>query len=686
MMGGIASPAAKIAVVVALGLAGAQTAPAVAQTTVAGPQVVYTRNATKSRPADAASLLLRDAAREGRIRVIAGLDMSLHPEDELSPAGQQSQAQALTGMANAMLTRVLGRVAGDDIENFEFIPFVALTVTPTQLSRLLKDPSVVSVEADIVLHPLALGYNVTLTETDKVWDKGFDGKGYTVAVLDSGVDSTHPAFAHKVVSEACYSTKGNSSTSLCPGGVASSTARGSAQDCSLNIHGCGHGTGVASVAVGNNAADRGIAHASSLIAIKVVSKKTSHCGQNSPCIGSFDADAIKGLKRVFALRKDFKIAAANYSYGSDLFNARCDDVAPAFVAAVDKLKQAGIATVVASGNDSSSNGIAFPACLSNVTSVASSDSGDNISDFSDFTDLVTLVAPGTAIRVAQPNNQYRRVNGTSFAAPAVAGAYAVLRDLSPRSTLTDLTNALVCGGQPVNRDGLVFKQRFDLLESYDLLKNPTNKAHKFDFGIANTADYWTPFLGTWAVQNNALTLTARNPTNDSNGIWFPACVGDATITAVMTRVNKDQSTAWGSGIIVNGTFDQKGKLASGYRFTFNIVDLSDPPHQNIVQIWRLDGYDMSNDSGSETQLCFAWVEGVKHGTNTLKVVTNQGHLQLYVNGHLDCSTNDTKYTFGNVMVTSDLPAPPNGTKQSFSISSVNIKPTLPPSADEQASR
>jgi hypothetical protein len=145
-------------------------------------------------------------------------------------------------------------------------------------------------------------------------------------------------------------------------------------------------------------------------------------------------------------------------------------------------------------------------------------------------------------------------------------------------------------------------------------------------------------------------------------------------------VNGDESTAWGTGIIVDGLFDQKRKLTWGYRLTYNIVVNSEPPNQDLVQIWRLDGFNMSDGSGSQSKLCEQWVAGVSHGKNTVKVVSQGGVLQLYVNGQLDCSANDTTYAFGNVMVEADLPAPPNGTKQSFTLSSVKIDPILPPEA------
>jgi hypothetical protein len=66
-------------------------------------------------------------------------------------------------------------------------------------------------------------------------------------------------------------------------------------------------------------------------------------------------------------------------------------------------------------------------------------------------------------------------------------------------------------------------------------------------------------------------------------------------------------------------------------------------------------------------------------------VINHGLLDFYVNGHLVCSAEDSTYAFGNVMVVADMPSPPNGTKQAFSVSSVEIQPTKPPPAAEGAS-
>lgn len=658
------------------GLVGTGTTTAVAQVSEPGPKVAFTRDAGRSR--GVANLLMQDAVREGRIRVIAGLNTELRPEDELTAAERRGQTQALNAMASGTLARVLGGATdGADVTNLGFIPFVVMTVTPPQLSRLLADPSVVSVEEDFALRPN--GYNTTITETNKVWAKGYDGTGYVVAVMDSGVDATHPMLTGKLVSEACYSTNGAFATSLCPGGVTSSTAPGSGSNCPATTYGCDHGTGVASVAVGSPAATTGIARGANLIAIKSASQFTFGCGDHSPCIKYYDADAIKGLRRVYALRKTFKIAAVNYSVGFGHYTGTCDDKSPAFFAAVNALKKANIPTVIAAGNGGSSSEIGFPACLSNAVAVANSNSNDGISPSSDFGTQVAMFAPGSKINLAGLNHGYEIAGGTSFSAPAVAGAYAVLRQIRPLAAVDLLTNVLKCGGQPITVEG-VTRNRFDLLDSFNILKHAPNKEQKFVFTNGKAANYWTPFLGSWGLVNGTYKLTTRNPSNEQNGIWLQACVGDAEITSVMTRTNEDQSTAWATGILVNGTIDQKNKIVSGYQFMFNIVDMSDPPGEDIVQIWRLDNFNLGNDSGSETQICFKWVGSVIHGKNTLKVVSNQGQLQFYVNGSMVCNVHDATYTSGNVMVFAEMPSPPNGTTQAFSVSSVDIVPIVPPAS------
>jgi subtilisin family serine protease len=121
---------------------------------------------------------------------------------------------------------------------------------------------------------------------------GYSGAGRTVAILDTGVDKTHPFLSGKVVSEACYSTNSATTTSLCPGGVSQSTAAGSGVNCPTSIGGCNHGTHVAGIAAGKGATFSGVAKDASIIAIKVFTQfnTVADCGGTAPCILAYSSD------------------------------------------------------------------------------------------------------------------------------------------------------------------------------------------------------------------------------------------------------------------------------------------------------------------------------------------------------------------------------------------------------------
>ena len=99
-----------------------------------------------------------------------------------------------------------------------------------------------------------------------------------------------------------------------------------------------------------------------------------------PCTKSFTSDQIKGLERVLALSATLKIASVNMSLGGGKSTTDCDT--DARKAVIDNLRAAGIATVIASGNDGFSDGVSFPACISSAVTVGSTTKADAVSGFS----------------------------------------------------------------------------------------------------------------------------------------------------------------------------------------------------------------------------------------------------------------------------------------------------------------
>ena len=143
------------------------------------------------------------------------------------------------------------------------------------------------------------------------------------------------------------------------------------------------------------------------------------------------------------------------SFGGGLSSEECDTVFPAVKAAMDNLRAFGIAPIAASGNNRSSTGIQFPSCISSVVSVGSTDTGadettaDEVSVFSNSSPLLDLLAPGGGINTSVPGEGFGRFNGTSFAVPHVAGAWAVLKSKAPNASVPDLLSALKSTGVPV---------------------------------------------------------------------------------------------------------------------------------------------------------------------------------------------------------------------------------------------
>ena len=404
----------------------------------------------------------------GTVRVIVRLRVAFRPEGELVRAVErQAQRGAIKQSQDDLFDELYG-YDPSSIKRLEFVPYVGVRVNAAGLESLRLSSKVLDIQEDRALS-LALSESVPIVGATNAWASGYTGSGKIVVILDTGVDKTHPFLSGKVVSEACYSTNDPNQrvSSLCPGGVTETTAIGSGVNCT-NVDGCDHGTHVAGIAAGKGPDFSGVAKDANVISIQVFSSlddsaSCAQSGHTAPCVTAFPMDIMRGLDRVYALRNTYSIAAVNMSLGGGKYTNNCDTYP--LKATIDQLRSVGIATVIASGNDSYTDGISAPACISSAISVGATGGGGSDSESrapqeiysrSNSASFLNLLAPGVHIYSSVPGGGFENMDGTSMAAPHVAGAWAILKQKSPTASVTEILNALTATGASITdpRNGI----------------------------------------------------------------------------------------------------------------------------------------------------------------------------------------------------------------------------------------
>ncbi len=252
------------------------------------------------------------------------------------------------------------------------------------------------------------------------WERGLDGAGVTVAVLDTGIDAHHPDLAAQI----------DGTASFVPGeGMAD-----------VN----GHGTHVASTIVGTGAASegryRGVAPGADLIVGKVLGGPEGS-GQDSWVLAGMEWAAQSGATVV-----SMSLGDVAPSDGSDPMSQAVDTLS----------QQYGTLFVIAAGN-AGPESISAPGAAASALTVGAVDKQDALASFSSTGPLTQtgalkpdISAPGVDITAARSQDMtdggtgmYRTLSGTSMATPHVSGAAAILAQEHPDWTGEQLKEQLV---------------------------------------------------------------------------------------------------------------------------------------------------------------------------------------------------------------------------------------------------
>ncbi len=380
-------------------------------------------------------------------------------------------------------------------------------------SRQARPAEIERVWLDGPVHP-TLDQSVAQIGAPAAWQAGLDGAGVSVAVLDTGIDQTHPDLTGKIVEAVNFTT----------------------EDSAVDRH--GHGTHVASTIAGSGAASdsryRGVAPGVSLLVGKVLDDNGD--GRESWLIDGME----------WATAADAQVV--NMSLGTD---APSDGNDPLSLAVDELTERTGTLFVVAAGNTGPNpRTVAAPGAAAAALTVGAVDKTDRLADFSSRGPLTRsfalkpdITAPGVAITAARAagtslgtavGEHYTTAKGTSMATPHVAGAAAILAQQHPHWQAEQLKAALM--GSAVSPSGLSgYEQgagRVDMARALeqDLTMSPAS----IDFGQL-AFPHEEPVTTTVTITNHAdapatIDLAAHLQDSAGDGADSQIAVEPATLT------------------------------------------------------------------------------------------------------------------------------------------------------------
>lgn len=330
-------------------------------------------------------------------------------------------------------------------QHFSLIPAAAMRASAEQIQFLAADPAVEIVWPDLMVRT-CLDVSAPHIQAPQVWAAGYTGRNVPIAIIDTGIDPSHPDFVGRIA------------------GMQDFTGEGPRDN-----H--GHGTHVAGIAAGAGNRYKGIAPEAQIYVAKVLHGDGS--GYMSEVMSGLDWAVQQNVKVI-----NLSLGGVGPCDGTDALSTACD-------AAVDL----GVMVCVAAGNyGPGASTVGPPGCARKVLTVGACSNDDAIATFSargptsdgrvkpdvllPGVNVVSCRAQGTSMGTPL-DTLYTRASGSSMATPHATGIAALLLEAFPHLTAAQLKERLMSTainlGQDPNAQG---SGRADAYRAYQGTPSP----------------------------------------------------------------------------------------------------------------------------------------------------------------------------------------------------------------------
>jgi subtilisin family serine protease len=401
-------------------------------------------------------------------RVIVNLHTSPHT-DHLSAEGLTSMQQRVQAAQDAILqTRQRGMLTL--LNRYQNIFSFSALANREAIFELAAMAHVEFIESVPIMQKMD-EQSHALTGVDQVHAAGFTGRGVTIAMIDDGIDASHPAFGGDTAWP---------NDKIIGGYDFADDDSDPRNDCAQQSH----GTAVAGIAAGNGGGVLGTAPDAHIVLLKIQSAQ--QCGGEV-----LDGDLIGALDWILTHREQFGIDIISMSLGGQVFSSAsvCNNAILAIRQLIDLAHDAGLIIFAAAGNEAQSSAIAQPACMSNVISVGAvydANLGpthfatcndavtgpDRVTCYSNSSNFLDILAPAHCATTASTTHERETCfGGTSASTPFAAGVAATLLEAAKTPLTNDsMRHLLVSSGVADfdDKSGL-FIPRLDAQAAHDAL-------------------------------------------------------------------------------------------------------------------------------------------------------------------------------------------------------------------------